>query len=383
MDQPSTWEAIQNNLPWVPGYFWQRLVRRAPDIRPVDLIIGIADHFEPPTSESGNSAGPLGRAERHQRLKQWCRAYPVAMDPWRDHDGRPLLHTYFYPAEQYDEEAVDLLAEHCRAGWGEIEIHLHHGVRAPDTLENTTRTLTRFRDALVARGCLSQDIGTGPPRYCFVHGNWALANSAQGRFCGVDSEMQILANTGCYADFTLPAPTSAQISKSNALYECALPLNERAPHRRGYDLRSGRCPKTFPLIIQGPLLVDLGRANRGGYLPSIENSEIAGINPPTMRRLSLWRKAGIAVHGRPEWLFIKLHCHGMAEGQEPAMFGDSIQEFLKELIKSPRNNTEYRLHFVTMREMVNIILAACDGRDGNPGEYRDYRFRLIQPPVRS
>jgi hypothetical protein len=383
MDQPSTWEAIQNNVPWVPGYFWQRLVRRAPDIRPVDLMIGIADHFEPPMSESSNSAGPLGGAERHQRLKQWCRAYPIAMDPWRDHDGRPLLHTYFYPAEQYDEEAVDVLAEHCRSGWGEIEIHLHHGVQAPDTLENTTRVLALFRDALVARGCLSQDNGAGPPRYCFVHGNWALANSAQGRFCGVDSEMQILADTGCYADFTLPAPTSAQISKSNAIYECALPLNQRAPHRRGYDLRSGRPPKTFPLIIQGPLLVDLGRANRGGYLPSIENSEIAGINPPTMRRLSLWRKAGIAVQGRPEWLFIKLHCHGMADGQEPAMFGDSIQEFLKQLIKSPRNNVEFRLHFVTMREMVNIILAACDGRDGNPGEYRDYRFRLIRPPVRN
>ena len=24
---------------------------------------------------------------------------------------------------------------------------------------------------------------------------------------------------------------------------------------------------------------------------------------------------------------------------------------------------------------MNIILAACDGREGNPGEYRDYRFK--------
>jgi hypothetical protein len=379
MHQASTWEAIRNNLPWLPGYMWQRLVRRAPETRPIDLIIGMADHFEPPRNESGNGVGPAGRAERNQRVKQWCRAYPPALDPWRDHDGQPFRHTYFYPAEQYDEEAVDLLVEHCRSGWGEIEIHLHHGVKAPDTLENTRRTLVRFRDNLVARGCLSRENGVGSPRYCFVHGNWALANSAQGRFCGVDGEMQVLADTGCYADFTLPAPSSAQISKSNALYECALPLNERAPHRRGYDLCSGRSPKTFPLIVQGPLLVDLGRANRGGFLPSIENSDITGTNPPTMRRLGLWQKAGITVLGRPEWLFIKLHCHGMADDQEPAMFGDLIQQFLKELIQSPRNLAEYRLHFVTMREMVNIILAACDGRNGNPGEYRDYRFRLIQP----
>ena len=27
--------------------------------------------------------------------------------------------------------------------------------------------------------------------------------------------------------------------------------------------------------------------------------------------------------------------------------------------------------------MANIILAACDGREGNPGDYRDYRFKRI------
>jgi hypothetical protein len=27
--------------------------------------------------------------------------------------------------------------------------------------------------------------------------------------------------------------------------------------------------------------------------------------------------------------------------------------------------------------MVNIMLAACDGRDGNPVEYRDYRLKRM------
>ena len=36
------------------------------------------------------------------------------------------------------------------------------------------------------------------------------------------------------------------------------------------------------------------------------------------------------------------------------------------------------LHFVSAREMVNIMLAACDGREGNPGEYRDYRFKRLR-----
>jgi hypothetical protein len=51
------------------------------------------------------------------------------------------------------------------------------------------------------------------------------------------------------------------------------------------------------------------------------------------------------------------------------------------LVEGPGNKTEYRIHFVTMREMVNIAMAACEGREGNPGEYRDYLFRLVHAPV--
>ncbi|MGC2153548.1 MAG: hypothetical protein WA618_16020, partial [Terriglobales bacterium] len=39
------------------------------------------------------------------------------------------------------------------------------------------------------------------------------------------------------------------------------------------------------------------------------------------------------------------------------------------------------LHFVSAREMVNVILAACDGREGNPGDYRDYRLKRARPQV--
>jgi hypothetical protein len=373
-------EKIRGTMPWLPAYVWQRCVRRLPDICPLHLVIGVADHFEPMT-RAGASGERVDFREQEHRLKKWCREYPAAVGDWRDNEGQPLRHTYFYPAEDYDEALIDRLAEHCHAGWGEIEIHLHHGVEAPDTGEKTTRALVEFRDALAARGCLSRENGAGPPRYAFVHGNWALANSDQGRFCGVDEEMQILADTGCYADVTLPTRSSAQIGKVNALYECALPLNQRAPHRRGFDLRCGRPPKTYPLIIQGPLLIDFSRRKRGWPFPGIESADLTGSNPPTLHRLRLWQEAGISVQGRPDWLFIKLHCHGMEPRDESAMLGSSIQHFLRELVEGPGNRTEYRLHFVTVREMANIILAACDGREGNPGEYRDYRFQLIQAGI--
>jgi hypothetical protein len=377
----ASWEKIRATLPWLPAYFWQRCIRRLSEIRPLHLVIGLADHFEP-MNRTGTRGRPVDRGEPERRLKNWCQEYPAAVGAWRDDEGQPLRHTYFYPAEEFDEALIDRLAEFCHAGWGEIEIHLHHGVEAPDTAEKTTRALVEFRDALAARGCLSQEDGAGPPRYGFVHGNWALANSDHGRFCGVDEEMQILADTGCYADFTLPAPSSAQIGKINALYECGQHLNQRAPHRKGVDLQRGRTPHNFPLIVQGPLLIDFRRRRRGWPFPGIENGELSGINPPTLRRLRLWRDAAITVRGRPDWLFIKLHCHGLEPQDESAMLGSSIQNFLRELVEGPGNRTEYRVHFVTMREMVNIALADCDGREGNPGEYRDYRFRRVEAAVR-
>jgi hypothetical protein len=362
----------------LPAFVWQLCERRQPDVRPVHLIIAVADHFEPAFQPQA-PATYADHYEQERRLEKWSRQYPAAVGPWTDDDGKPFRHTYFYPAEQYDAALIDRLEEHCRAGWGEIEIHLHHGVHTPDNADNTRRAILEFRDALAAHGCLSQLDGDGPPRYGFVHGNWALANSAQGRFCGVDDEMKILVETGCYADFTLPsAPSPAQVSKINALYECGAPLDESVPHRRGRDLQCGRPPKIFPLMIQGPLMLNLGRRKHGWPFPGIENGELTTANPPTTERLQLWQQARIIVHGRPEWLFIKLHCHGMDPRDEQAMLGPPIQQFLRELVGRSQRQDKYLVHFVTAREMVNIALAACEGRSGNPGQYRDYRFQLIR-----
>lgn len=368
------------SLPWLVNYAAQRPLRRARSRRAEHLIIAIADHFEPGIMPGTRQTADL--AEQERRLEAWCTEYPAAVGAWRDDDGWPLRHTYFYPAEQYHEGIVGRLAEHCRAGWGETEVHLHHGVDAPDTAAHTRSVLLDFVARLGTLGCLSRWDGQGPLRYAFVHGNWALANSAGGRFCGVDDEMQILAETGCYVDMTLPsAPNPAQVNTINALYECARPLHKPVPHRRGRDLKVGRAPWTYPLIIQGPLGLDFARRIQGWPVPCIENGEVTSRRVPSMGRLSLWREAHITVQGREEWAFIKLHCHGMDPRDRAAMIGDPLQEFLRQLTAA-RAERPYRVHFVTAREMVNIALAACDGRDGDPGRYRDYRLRPTTPPHR-
>ena len=340
-------------------------------LKPFHLIIALADHFEPYIVPH-NPRVLVSQSEQLARVQNWCELYPKLFASFRDSSGAPFRHTYFYPAEHCNTEVVSILAEHCKRGWGEIEIHLHHGVDAPDTAENTRETLVRFRDFLATIGCLSRLNGTGVPRYAFVHGNWALANSAKGHCCGVDSEMAILAETGCYADFTLPsAPSNCQVPKINALYECKGVLTESVPHRCGRDLQCGTAPTVFPIIVQGPLMIDWRR--RGRFFPALENSAVTAINPPTLQRCRLWTRAAIVVRGRPEWVFVKLHCHGMDLPDTEALLGKPMLAFLEELAVAEKGG-EFITHFVTAREMTNIILAACDGKNGNPSAFRTSPF---------
>lgn len=359
---------------WFPSYAWQRMTRSIPSGQK-HLLIALADHFEPAILPHDGSAR-ASYDEQERRIRNWSRSYPGAFDGIRDSDGRPFVHTYFYPAEQYDKALLDGLCAHCDDGWGEVEVHLHHGLKQPDTPENTARQLLEFRNALAyEHGNLCLLDGVGPPRYAFVHGNFALANSAGGYHCGVDSEIKVLSETGCYADCTLPPGLyhRAHIRKINSLYECFEPLERPHAHRKGRDLQAGHAPTVFPLVLQGPLMLGFVRPD-GRHLIAVENGSLTAKNPPTLYRLGLWKRAGITVKGRPDWLFIKLQCHGMDPRDRDVMLGPTIQYFLHELIDGARDRGE-TIHFVSIREMLNIMLAACDGREGNPGEYRDYRLR--------
>jgi hypothetical protein len=364
----------------LPSYGWQRITRPTPR-RTVHLIITVADHFEP-SSMPGFLAGYAPRDVQEKRLETWCREYPRSFEEFRDADGQRFNHTYFYPAEQYDKALVQQLAEFCHAGWGEIEVHLHHGLTEPTTPAETQSLLIRFRDALAREyGCLSYQDGDAQPKYAFIHGNFTLANCANGFACGVDNEMQLLADTGCYVDMTYPTAAfhPAQIAMINSIYECALPLTERAPQRRGRRLEVGRRVANLPFLVQGPWMLDFDRSSRSGW-GRIENSALTNPNPPSLRRLRLWKKAGITVAGRPDWIFIKLHTHGMAPADMDTMLGTPVQQFLRELIAGAPERKEV-LHFVSAREMANIILAACDGRERNPGDYRDYRYKRGRAPA--
>lgn len=352
---------------WLPSYLRQSPRRWAtPGRGPVHLLLCVADHFEP-------HLGGATRAEADARLDRWVRDYPRLFGDLRDSDGRPPRHSFFYPVEDYRPDLLDPLAELCRAGFGEVEVHLHHD---RDTADNLRATLTEARDTLAGRhGQLARDRRTGAVRYGFIHGNWALDNShPDGCWCGVNNELDVLRETGCYADFTMPsAPNRAQTRTINNIYYAVDDPRRPKSHDTGTPVGCGPRPANSLMLIQGPLVLDWS-SRKWGLLPRVENGCIQGNQPAHAGRVRNWLRAGVRIPSRPDWYFVKLHTHGASEANMPVLLGEPMVRFHHDLARRAAEDPTFRYHYVTAREMYNLARAAEDGWTGSVNEARDYEL---------
>ena len=380
-DKPGMIKKLAWSLPWLARYpFWRarEMVRRGTEAihGSVHLIFVVANHFEPGWDATGRV---LDWNTQLTKLDRWCELARAIGQSVRDADGTLFRHTNFYPAEQYHPRLLQRLADLQAEGLGEVEVHLHHGVEKPDNAENLKRVLTEFRDVLAEEHkCLSRFAEDAMPRYAFVHGNLALANSAGNRYCGVDSEMRILADTGCYADMTLPsAPDQSQVARINAIYQCGNSLDEARSHRSGPNLKVRDGDPQLPIIFTGPLVFNWQRRVHGLPVPRIDDGALTTSQGNDIARLDRWKSARIHVEGRPEWIFIKLYCHGFFDFDQTAAIGDGIHRFWDQAIEFGERTNAYKVHFASAREAFNMVVAATDGCEGEPGNYRDYRLRQI------
>ena len=339
------------------------------------IIFTIANHFEP----GWGIGGVLDHKTQIERLNAYHKMARDTGEAVRDADGTKFRHTNFYPAEQYHPEILEIMAEMQSEGLGETEIHLHHGVERPDTSDNLRNSLVDFRDILAGdHKCLSRMNGVGDPMYAFVHGNLALANSCGGRFCGVDNEMEILHETGCYADFTLPsAPDQSQVAVINQIYNCGRPMSEKVPHRTGTQVAVNGNQPLLPLIFTGPLVFNWTRTIKGFPVPRIEDGALTANQPLNAARFRRWRSANITVSGRSDWVFVKLYCHGFFDHDQSTCIGDEARRFFGELVETGDRSGAFSVHFTSAREAFNIASAAIDGQRGNPNAFRDYRLKSI------
>ena len=248
----------------------------------------------------------------------------------------------------------------CRDGFGDVDVHLHHH---DDTSDNLRERLTRFRDDLYERHGLLRSDASGQPTYGFIHGNWALANSRRdGCWCGVDDELAILMETGCYADFSMPsAPVETQTRLVNQIVYAPDDPTVRKPYDKGIEARVGQTPpEDHLLMVAGPLGPDFG-SRKLGVIPRIENADIHAAMLPSRRRFENWLSIGVHVAGRPDWIFVKLHTHGCKPENLDAWFSDAMTDFHAGLADVQRERPEMSLHYVTAWETAQLVHAAERG----------------------
>ena len=354
----------KNIAVWIGGFFRQDWRAEAPAGKTRHLMFCFVDHYEPGWEK------PTYEVEC-ERVARWHTEYPKLCEGRRDADGRAPIHSFFYPEEEYRPEHLDKLVDLCRMGLGEIEIHLHHD---NDTEAGLREKLTRFTELLASRhDALPRDAKTGQPLWSFIHGNWALDNChPDDTGCGVNNELIILREEGCYADFTLPAaPDPCQTSTINKIYYATDDPDQPKSHDTGVRVRVNGKPEGDLMIIQGPLGL-MWHNRKFGLIPRIENADVRTSSPPTPKRVDAWVDMGIHVEGKPEWVFVKVHTHGTQERDMGTLLGEPMRKAFEYLETRYNDGKEWKLHYVSARETYNIIKAAEAGLPGEPGAYRDH-----------
>lgn len=363
----------KNTGVWLPEYIKQIVLHKLASKKNGEcrhIIFCFADHYEPGWGKPGVSI-------ERDRVNYWIDNYPKMAKNFVDSEGFHPKHSFFFPEEEYRAEHIESLAGLCEKGFGEVEIHLHHD---DDTEAGLREKLTSFIKILrEEHGLLGDSLVEKRPAYGFIHGNWSLNNSRKDRaWCGVNNESEILLETGCFADFTMPsAPSDTQTKTINSIYYSDPFKGEPKCHNTGKTLNVASPRMDKLLLVQGPLMLNWTNRSRK-ILPRIESSDVDADCPATKDRIKLWDQANIHVEGRPEWIFIKVHTHGAIEENAQSLLGQDgmrMHQAMQEMFNSTK---DWKLHYVSAREMVNIIRAAEAGKTGNPGKYRDYEISV--PP---
>ncbi|HEY3704745.1 MAG TPA: hypothetical protein VGL22_06755 [Terracidiphilus sp.] len=297
--------------------------------------IAITDHYEPLGLDASMT-------EAVRRVSRWRDQWPrIAEQAPRDASGKPAQYSFFYPQEEYRRELLDGIAEIVRRGVGDVEVHLHHDHEKKDTF---VRKVTDFCSCLVNEHGLLRQV-EGRTVFGFIHGNWALDNSRpDGRWCGLNGEIALLRDLGCYADFTMPSlPSATQGRVVNKIYWCTANADgSPKSFDQGIEASVKGGQQGDLLMITGPLGI---RFRRG--MPRLETGEVAGYDLPTPARIRQWFDVAPVVG---EDMFIKLYTHGAADRN----LGPLLDEGLGNLFRWIAEEADQRgieLHWATAWQM--------------------------------
>jgi hypothetical protein len=341
------------NLPrhaeiWLVPYLRDRLRKSTRSGKPRRAWVTITDHYEPLAIDSSVKTALACVA---QWRDQWPR---IATDAPSDAAGQRPQYSFFYPQEEYHRDLLDSIAEIVRLGVGDVEVHLHHDNEQRDSfIRKITEYCRRLTDD---HGLLRRQ--DGRTVFGFIHGNWALDNSRpDGKLCGLNGEIALLRDLGCYADFTMPSlPSATQGRIVNRIYWCKNnPDNRPKSFDQGIEatVGGGRCGDL--LMIAGPVGVRFG----GRLMPRLETGEIAGYDMPTPSRVRKWFDWAPTIG---DDLFIKLYTHGAQKRNSEPLLGGGLGNLFRWLAEeADRRGIE--IHWATAWQMYQAVDALMNGRD--------------------
>jgi hypothetical protein len=336
---------------WLMPYLKDRLKKSIRSRNPKRAWVAITDHYE-----------PLGLGASVEtalaRVGRWRDRWPqIAENAPRDSAGQRPQYSFFYPQEEYRRDLLDGIAEMVALGVGDVEVHLHHDKEQRDSfIQKVTEYCRRLTDD---HGLLRQQ--DGRTVFGFIHGNWALDNSRpDGKWCGLNGEIALLRDLGCYADFTMPSlPSPTQGHVVNQIYWCtANPGNRPKSFDHGIEATVGGGRRGDLLMITGPVGLRFG----GRLVPRLEGGEIAGYDMPTASRVRQWFDIAPTIG---DDLFIKLYTHGAPERNLDPLLGEGLSS-LYQWLAEEADRRRIEIHWATAWQMYQAAIAAIQTRAAVP-----------------
>ena len=328
---------------WLPGYIKDRLTAftRKPAKR---LWLLFADHYEPLWNGADEDTGAA-------RVARWATRWPAIAAKFQDSAGRAPRYTFFYPEEEYRPRLLDPLERMTSEGIADVEVHIHHDGEGQ---QNFVDRISRFTETLISRhGLLRKH--QGKVTFGFIHGLWALDNSRpDGRYCGLNNEISLLRDLGCYADFTMPSgasPTQARLI--NTIYWVIDDPEKPKSYDIGVPVIPGATATGDLLMIPGPFGLRWGQR----LMPRIEHSELCSYDPATEYRVRRWLELAPRIG---DDIFLKLYTHGTQERHSRYLLEGGLEHTLS-MITTECRSAGLDLHFSTAWEMRQAIDAAERG----------------------
>jgi len=338
---------------WLPGYAASRLRNWLKGSEPARRVwFTIADHYEPFWRTKDEDVAS-------QRVAVWRQNWPEIARRHVDSTGRPAQYGFFYPEEEYRPHLMERLAEITRSGFGDVEIHLHHD---QDSEAAFIDRMQGFLETLETQHGLLRRIN-GKRAFGFIHGNWCLDNSRpDGRWCGLNNEITLLRDLGCYADFTMPSgPSPTQARQINQIYWATDDPAQPKSYDAGRKVRAGEFGSGDLLMIPGPFGLRWGQRR---WVPRMEAGELADRDLATPYRIRRWLELAPRVGSD---IFLKIHTHGTQESTSAALLGGELDRTFQLLAEACQlRGLEWR--YVTPWEMRQAVEQAAGasgfGADG-------------------